>query len=76
MLIWIPVQCIAVWAITCKLHHVDQKDEDALVAMMKEMEIAFDSDGHVFINQEDVSTKASSKRYFYDGQQCIGISEV
>ena len=40
-----------------KLHHVDQKDEDALVAMMKEMEIAFDSDGHVFINQEDVSTE-------------------
>lgn len=40
-----------------KLHHVDQSDEDALVAMMKEMEIAFDSDGHVFINQEDVSTE-------------------
>lgn len=40
-----------------KLHHVDQNDEAALVAMMKEMEIAFDSDGHVFINQEDVSAE-------------------
>ncbi len=36
---------------------IDQNDEAALAAMIDSMSIDFDSDGHVFINHEDVSTQ-------------------
>ena len=38
-----------------KVKQVDQKDEDALAAMIDTMEIGFDSLGQVFINGENVS---------------------
>ncbi len=34
---------------------IDEKDEEALAAMIDAMHIDFDSEGHVFINREDVS---------------------
>lgn len=45
-------RCVAYFANT---HQVDQQDEQALVAMIDKMHIAFDSMGNVYINQEDVS---------------------
>ena len=63
MLIWIPVQCMRCVRYYSKLHHIKQKDEDALVAMMKEMEITFLIPiGHVFIDQKDVYTEMHTNK--------------
>lgn len=45
-------RCVGYYA---KLKQIDEQDEQALAEMIHDMQITFDSMGHVFINQQDVS---------------------
>lgn len=43
-------------------HGIDLHDEDALTEMTASMRIRFDSEGHVFLNEEDVSAAIRENR--------------
>lgn len=52
-------RCVALQAVRLG---VDQSDEDALLAMVKNMKITFDPHGNVYINGEDVSLAIRENR--------------
>ena len=47
-------RCVAYQA---KRQGIDWNDEEALVQMISQIKIAFDQDGHIYLNDEDVSHK-------------------